>query len=132
MSLEQFLQLFGDITIGKTVTYLLAIISDGIIRNVSVGEYEITNYIAKASFGQDAFAVEVTQYPVQEGDLYKEGRFYRVNPKTKEETEILPLPTEKDEINRLSADSTDLQQSTAQNTANIEYIAMMSNVDLGV
>lgn len=111
---------------------IFAIIADGVIKNVSVGEYEITNFIAKASFGQDAFAVEVTQYPVQEGDLYKEGRFYRVNLETKEETEILPLPTEKDEINRLSADSTDLQQSTAQNTANIEYIAMMSNVDLGV
>lgn len=80
---------------------IFAIISDGIIKNVSVGDYEITNYIAKASYGPDAFAVEVTQYPVQEGDLYENGNFYRVNSETQEKTAIEMIPTDRDEINNI-------------------------------
>ena len=60
---------------------IYAYIIDGIVKGTGVyeplGAYTNANMVAKNLFGNDAFAVDVTYYPVQAGDTYIDGAFYR-------------------------------------------------------
>ena len=54
-----------------------AIIKDETVKNDMVcSNYETANQLARQLYGSDAFAVDSTQYPVSEGDYYKDGVFY--------------------------------------------------------
>lgn len=54
-----------------------AIIKDGaVIQDMVCENYTIANEVARAQCGEEAFAVESTQYPVSAGDYYKDGIFY--------------------------------------------------------
>lgn len=57
-----------------------AYIVDGIIRNLGAfdpnGAYTYANDFAKKSYGSNAIAVDVTDYPVAIGDAYRDGEFY--------------------------------------------------------
>lgn len=49
------------------------------VQNVMVCDnYELANYLAKCSYGEDAFAVDCLQYPCCIGDKYKAGVFFHV------------------------------------------------------
>lgn len=79
---------------------VFALISGRDVMNVVVGDFYNCNEVARAEYGASSFAVEVTQYPVQPGDHYLNGRFWREE--DGEEVDIYPLPTEANEISRLS------------------------------
>jgi len=84
-----------------------AIISGRDVMNVVVGDYYNCNEVAKTGYGASAFAVEVTQYPVQIGDTYLNGVFSRLV--DGEYVRIDPVPTEADEIARLNSAMNDVE-----------------------
>jgi len=73
-----------------------ALINNGAVQNVVVGNYYNCNVVAHNTYGQDAVAVEVTQYPVEIGDTYEGGKFYRMIQSVK--TEIERIPTEEEVV----------------------------------
>ena len=79
-----------------------AFISHGVVQNITCylyTGYSEANDMAKFSCQDpDAFAVDVTQYPVWIGDRYEDGYFKRIDEKTGEEIIITPFPTEQDQI----------------------------------
>lgn len=83
------------------------------IKNIGVysldGGYTLACIHAVEMFGEGAIAVEVSQYPVQIGDTYDEGRFYRIV--GDERIKIEPYPTEKQEIIGLKAENESLNES---------------------
>lgn len=78
-----------------------ALIFNGVVANVVVGTFADCNAVAKASYGEGAFAVEVTRIPVQSGDAYHDGVFERTE--NGETVTIEALPTESDNIETLKS-----------------------------
>lgn len=75
---------------------IFAQIHRGIVKNVVVGDYYNCDIAAKQTYGIEAFAFEVTQIPVEIGDTYEQGEFYRfVNGHKKK---IDPIPTDSERI----------------------------------
>ena len=69
------------------------------VMNIAVGDYYNCDIAAKATYGNKAFAIDVTQIPVQIDDLYEQGEFYRrVNGKKKK---IEPIPTDTERVDSL-------------------------------
>lgn len=82
---------------------VFAQIHEGEVKNIIVCDnYEMANWLARATYGEEAFAVDCLQYPCAIEDRYQNGRFYRTDPKTGEETEILPKPTQEEQVNQLA------------------------------
>ena len=82
-----------------TVHTVFAQIFSSIVRNIVVGEYYDCDIAAKSTYGIEAFAIDVTQIPVQIDDLYEDGNFYRmVNGKKKK---IEPIPTDSQKVESL-------------------------------
>ncbi len=79
---------------------VFALIHSGVVANVVVGTFADCDAVAKASYGNNAFAVEVTRIPVQSGDAYHDGVFERTE--NGETVIIEALPTEADSINTLN------------------------------
>ena len=79
---------------------VFALIANNEVQNIVVGEYTPCNEAARESYGQDAFAVEVTQIPVEIEDLY-DGGFYRMV--GGERVNIESVPTQAQEIAELKA-----------------------------
>lgn len=65
----------------KTYWDNYAFICDGVVKNIAVfdpnGAYTMANMLAKEQYGGSAFAVNVNDYPVNIGDSYHDGCFYR-------------------------------------------------------
>ncbi len=78
---------------------VFALINEGVVKNTVVGEYYDCDQAAKATYGNSAFAVEITQIPTQIGDTY-DGSFHRVV--DGETNEIRPVPTESAQIATLT------------------------------
>ncbi len=70
---------------------VFALIANDEVKHVIVGEFYDCNEIARLQYGQNAFAVEVTQIPTQAGDLFENGIFYRMVDGVKQI--INPIPT---------------------------------------
>lgn len=87
---------------------------------VGIGAYEpnsaytLANDHAHEFHGESAFAVDVTQIPVNVNDTYSHGQFYRNG------EEILPLPTDEEQIRSLSE-----QIESAQNDMTDVQIALV-------
>ena len=77
---------------------VFALIHGNVVRSVTVGEFTPCNDIAKHLYGENSFAVDVTQYPVQPGDLYDAGTF------TRDGVVIERVPTDTEEIQALRAE----------------------------
>ena len=45
-------------------------------QDIVCDNYELANQLARSVYGDDAIAVESTQYPISEGDKYIDGYFY--------------------------------------------------------
>lgn len=84
---------------------VFALIANNEVQNVVVGEFTSCNDVARATYGQDAFAVEVTQIPVEIGDLFDGGGFYKMV--SGERVNINPIPTNEQEIAELKAQITE-------------------------
>ena len=87
--------------------------SDGFykIENIIVADnYTIANNIAQATYGIGAIAIETTRIPVAIGDLYKDGIYY----KSESMEEILPNPSEEEQIAELKSIIADLSLIQAE------------------
>lgn len=78
-----------------------ALIFNGVVANVVVGTYTDCDAVAKATYGNNAFAVEVTYIPVQPEDTYHDGIFERtVDGST---ITVTPVLSEEQQISQLLA-----------------------------
>jgi hypothetical protein len=90
---------------------VFAQISERVIKNIIVcDDYDMANWLAKAQYGDNGFAVNCYNYPCKIGDRYDGGFFY-----DKETDEKLdPINTSEMQIKNLSA--------------KIEYLLMMTGI----
>ncbi len=93
------------------VHQVFAEIYEDTVQNVMVCDnYELANYIARCTYGKEAFAVDCLQYPCSIGDKYRDGRFWHIDEEGKE-TEIAYVPTAEQEVQLLKADNKELKTS---------------------
>lgn len=74
------------------------IFEDTIQNRIVCDDYEMANYLARATYGETALAVECNQYKVGIGDKYRDGIFYQADGETPAEY----ILTHEEEIDRLS------------------------------
>lgn len=75
-----------------------ALIYENEVKNIFICEnYELANQIARASYGNNAFAEETTRYATKIGDNYKNGIFFH-RLEDGSLAEVMYIPTEKDNI----------------------------------
>ena len=56
---------------------IFSLICNETVQNIIVCDnYEVANQIARMTYGNDAIAVDTTQYPLSIGDKYIDGIFY--------------------------------------------------------
>lgn len=82
---------------------IYALVYEGVVSNIIVGNHSDCNDVAKATINEAAFAVDVTNIPVQIGDQFKDGRFTRGDEK------IDPLPTEEQQVSKLIAQNIEMR-----------------------
>lgn len=78
-----------------------ALIYKNIVKNrFECENYELANVLARASFGDDAFATDTTKYATTIGDRYENNKFYRV---LEDGTikEVAYIPSEQENIDLL-------------------------------
>lgn len=101
------------------VQRVFAQILNGRVENISVSEdYEMANWVTKQCYGDDAIAVECTQYPCGIGDLWHDNTFYHVLEDGSEE-EIPYVPTAEEQVRILTE-----QLETLETTYSIMNTAM--------
>lgn len=84
------------------------------VKNIIVCDnYEMANYITRATYGDTAFAVDCTQYPCAIGHKYHNNAFWGVNTDTGEEVRISPLPTQEQEVQDLKFENEQLMMAMA-------------------
>lgn len=74
-----------------------ALIYENEVKNIFICEnYELANQLARASFGDEAFAVETTRYASGIGNKYENGIFYKIlEDGTKKQIEYIPTAEDK-------------------------------------
>lgn len=107
---------------------IYARIHNGEVKNVFVcDDYETANLISRAEYGDDAFAVDCTQYACQIGDLYENNTFYRVDESgDKKEVRYIPTVEQQVETLKLDFDNT-LLMLTGQEGLNAATAAMFAS-----
>ena len=89
------------------VHQVYAMIYEKEVKNVFVCDnYEMANYLARATYGDDAFSVDCLQYPCQIGDKYIDNRFY----KSDGTTLIEYVPTQEQQVEQLNREKAALQE----------------------
>ena len=90
------------------------IFDDTIQNRIVCDDYEMANYLARATYGETALAVECNQYKVGIGDKYRDGIFYQADGETPAEY----IPTHEEEMARLSEElETEKQSASVLRTA---------------
>ena len=91
-----------------------AIISEERVKTLSVCKaLETAQEIARAIYGPEAYAIEVTYIPCQEGDICIGNRFYRED-ESGNRVEIEAVPTEKEDIETLKTQNQSLTLALAE------------------
>ena len=88
---------------------VFAMIYDRTIQNVVVGHHEETNWVARCVYGDDAFAVDCTQYPCEIGDKYIDGVFYKADGITP----IEYIPPHEQQVKQLQRENAELTLALA-------------------
>ena len=84
---------------------IYAIIWENTIRNISpCDDYELANRLARASHGNNAYAVECTQYSCEIGDKYINNAFYKADGITP----IEYIPTQEQQVKQLQQEIAEL------------------------
>lgn len=95
------------------VHQVYAEICDDTVQNIMVCDnYEMANYISRATYGDQAFAVDCLQYPCSIGDKYHSGRFWHIDEEGNE-TEVVYVPTAEEEVQILRGETDDLTLAMA-------------------
>lgn len=112
------------------VHQIYAMIHNEEVKNVFVCDnYEMANYLSRATYGDDAFAVDCLQYPCQIGDKYIDNIFY----KSDGITQIKYLPTQEQQIEQLNKENTDLKLVlTKQYEENLTLQEELTNTQLAL
>ena len=77
---------------------LFALIKDNVVQTIIVCDnYHEANRLASCIYGEGAFAVDTTYYPLNIGDVYENGAFYRIM-EDGSRREIPRNPTESENI----------------------------------
>ena len=85
------------------VHQVYALISEEKVQNICVCDnYEMANYIAMATYGNEAFAIDCLQYYCNIGDSYRDGVFYRIDEETGEEKLLEYIPTQEQQVAALT------------------------------
>lgn len=85
------------------VHQVFAEISEGVVQNIMVCDnYELANYLARCTYGDEAFSVDCLQYRCSIGDKYHDGLFWHVE-EDGTETEIAYVPTQEQQVAELQA-----------------------------
>lgn len=93
-----------------TAHEVYAHIHDGVVQNVVVAySYEDANRVARAVYGDDAFAVDCLQYPCEIGDKYIDGLFYKADGITP----IEYIPTQEQQVKQLQRENAELTLALA-------------------
>ena len=102
------------------------ILSETVKNDIVCDNYELANQLARSLYGEDAIAVESTQYPISLGDNYRDGVFYYKN------SEIAVPRQNTGEENALLAVEkvTDLASAIAIDNMNTDY--RLSLIELGL
>lgn len=80
-------------------------IYNNIVMNITVfDDYSTANYITKATYGSDAFAIQCNQWRIGKDYKYNNKIFYLPDG----ETEADYIPTEEEEVNRLTEENNNL------------------------
>lgn len=92
---------------------IFAQILDDEIKNIIVCDnYELANFLARATYGESAFAVDCLQYQCVIGGKYRNGNFYNVN-EDGTETILDRIPTPEEEVGIIKEDNTELTLAMA-------------------
>jgi hypothetical protein len=97
------------------VHQVFAQITEGEVKNITVcDDYEMANFLARATYGENAFAVDCLQYPCGIGDKYHDGGFYRIKDDGSEMA-IEYVPTAEAQLPTLSS--------------KVAYLSMMTDIE---
>lgn len=91
------------------VHQVFAQIFEGEVKNIFVCEnYEFANWLSRATYGDEAFAVDCLQYSCGIGDKYHDGTFWKINDETQEETRIEYIPTQEQQVQQILTENEEL------------------------
>lgn len=94
---------------------VFAQVFEGEVKNVIICEnYPTADYLAKCTYGAEAFAVDILQCPCGIGDRYHDGSFFKIDPDTGEEAVIRHVPTQEQQIQVLQAEKDELTLAIAE------------------
>jgi hypothetical protein len=92
------------------VHQVFAQISQDEVKNVMVCEdYETANCVTRATYGEEAYAVDCLQYACKIGDKYHDGYFWRTGDDGAEE-QIPYTPTQEQEVELLNNQLAEVQE----------------------
>ena len=114
------------------VHQVFAHILDNKIKNVIVCyNYEVANQLARSIYGQNAIAVECTQYPCGIGDFYIDNSFhYRDKDDPNKVGDPVPRKnTAEEDAFEANSKATVLQDDVAANTVDIEYLKIITGAE---
>ena len=114
------------------VDQVFAHILDNKIKNVIVCDnYEVANQLARSIDGQNAIAVECTQYPCGIGDFYIDNSFhYRDKDDPNKVGDPVPRKnTAEEDAFEANSKATVLQDDVAANTVDIEYLKIITGAE---
>lgn len=98
---------------------------------VTTGDNYIAQQLAKASFGENALAIECSQYPVTTGDFYVDGVFYKADAddKTKPGKVVKRINTPDEDAYQANVKATEVAEQVADLAVNQEYLMMLADAD---
>ena len=95
-------------------------------QDIVCDNYELANQLARNVYGEDAIAVDSTQYPISEGDKYIDGYFYFKDGVTR-----VPRNNTGEENAILAVQKAEnLEITIAENSVDIDY--RLSVIELGL
>lgn len=94
---------------------------------VTTGDNYIAQKLAEASFGENALAIECSQYPVTTGDFYVDGVFYKADAddKTKPGKVVKRINTPDEDAYQANVKATEVAEQVADLAVNQEYLMML-------
>lgn len=108
------------------VHQVFAQIFENEVKNVIVCDnYELANWLARATYGSEAFAVDCLQYPCNKGDRYRDGVFYKVLENGTEQV-IDYVPTQEQQVQVLNMEA----EQTAEHQMDLDYRLSMTELGL--
>jgi hypothetical protein len=109
------------------VKQTFAIIQGETVKNdIVCDNYELANQLARSVYGEDAIAVESTQYPISVGDNYRDGVFYYKNSEN-----VIPRQNTGEENALLAVEKvTELESDIASDNVDADY--RLSIIELGL